>query len=116
MKVLVCGGRDFADKDLLFATLDRVHSKFGDELVIVHGACPTGADAMAEEWAKEREVEYMGFPARWNRLGHPAGPERNKRMRDRAKPDAAIAFKGGRGTNGMCRLMSEIGVEPWRVE
>jgi hypothetical protein len=115
MKVLVCGGRDFTDRDLLFATLDRVLEKFGDKLVIVHGACPTGADAMAEEWAKARETEYMGFPARWSSLGKPGGYERNKRMRDKARPDAAIAFKGGDGTAMMCRLLEEIGVEPWRV-
>ena len=115
MKVLVCGGRDFSDRELLDATLDRVLTKFGDDLVIVHGNCETGADQMAEQWAKDRRVEYMGFPARWERLGKPAGFERNKRMRDKAKPDAAIAFPGRTGTQMMCDLMLEIGIEPWRV-
>lgn len=114
MKVLVCGGRDFSDKSLLTGTLDRVHSKYGDALVIVHGVA-RGADLMAEDWAKAREVAYEGFPAHWKKLGKRAGLERNKRMRDAAKPAACIAFAGGVGTRMMCDLMREIGVEPWLV-
>lgn len=114
MRVLVCGGRDFEDRDLLFATLDRVLAKYGDALVILHGG-QRGADLLAERWAKMREVEYIGVPARWTRLGKAAGAERNKRMRDRWKPDACIAFKGREGTRLMISLMREVGIEPWVV-
>lgn len=110
---LVCGGREFADKAL---------AKYGDDLIIVTGAQRkrkgggfVGADYLAEEWAKSRGVPYVGFPARWERHGNYAGPERNKRMRDEAKPDACIAFEGGTGTAGMCKLMEEIGVTPWKA-
>jgi hypothetical protein len=122
VKVLVCGGRDFADKSLVDATLDKVFAKYGDELVIVTGAQRkrvgeryVGADYLAEEWAKSREVPYMGFPAQWTKMGKAAGPERNRRMRDEAKPDACVAFEGGTGTAGMCQLMEEIGIKPWKV-
>ncbi|TCU34137.1 DUF2493 domain-containing protein [Rhizobium azibense] len=123
MIVLVCGGREFDDRDFLFSVLDRVHAKYGDDLVIITGAqrkrkpddSYCGADYLAQEWAIDREVEYMGFPARWKKLGSPAaGGERNRRMRDKAKPDAAVAFEGGRGTELMCNLMLEIGIKPWR--
>jgi hypothetical protein len=114
MKVLVCGGRNFEDRDLLDFTLDKVLMKYGDDLIIVHGAA-RGADLMAEEWAKSREVEYMGFPARWSKLSDKAGRERNTRMRDKTQPDACIAFKGGHGTAMMCSLMEQIGVVPWKV-
>lgn len=113
--VLVCGGRDFDRRDLLYQTLDKVLSKYGDRLVIVTGACPTGADNLAEGWAKEREVPYIGHPAKWTAHGRPGGHIRNKRMRDQWKPQACIAFKGGKGTEGMIALMREIGVEPWLV-
>lgn len=57
MRVLVCGGRDFADRDLVFQTLDAVARKYGTaRLGIIHGACPTGADKFAEEWAKSRRL------------------------------------------------------------
>ena len=115
MKIIVCGGREYEDRERLFSILDRVLSKYGDSLVIIHGAA-RGADEMAEEWAKFREVEYMGFPAKWRRIGGKgAGAERNRRMRDKARPDACIAFPGGRGTAMMCKLMREIGIEPWVI-
>lgn len=108
MRVIVTGGRDYEDKAAVFATLDRVLAKYGDELVIITGSCPTGADLFAEQWAKSRAVEYMGFPARWKRLDKAAGRERNTRMRDKTKPDAGIAFPGGTGTDMMCELLEEI--------
>ena len=115
MRVLVCGGRDYSDENLLWSTLDRVHEKYGDDLVIIHGSCETGADDLAEKWAKDRQCDYMGFPAKWRKQRRAAGPIRNKRMRDKTKPDACIAFKGGTGTKGMIELMREVGVEPWLV-
>jgi hypothetical protein len=121
--VLVCGGRDFDARDFLFSVLDRVHAKYGDDLVIITGAqrkrkddgTYCGADYLAQEWAIDREVEYMGFPARWKKIGAPAaGGERNRRMRDKGMPEAAVAFLGGRGTAMMCALLREIGIEPWQ--
>lgn len=122
MKVLVCGGRDFDDKGFMWSVLDKVHEKYGADLIIITGAqrklkkdhTYCGADWLAQEWAIDREVEYMGFPARWKALGSPkAGGERNRRMRDKSAPDAAVAFPGGTGTRMMCDLLREIGVEPW---
>ena len=114
MRVLVCGGRDFADKALLEATLDKVHAKYGDALVIIHGAAK-GADLMAEDWAKARQVPYVGVPAQWDKHGKSAGPKRNKRMRDTMDPMACIAFAGGSGTRNMISLMEEVRVKPWLV-
>ena len=114
MIVLVCGGRDFTDRGLLFSTMDRVLAKYPDGLLVVHGAAK-GADLLAEEWCKSREVMYIGVPAQWARFGKAAGMQRNRIMRDVWEPKACIAFKGGVGTRGMIGLMREIGVEPWLV-
>lgn len=114
MRVLVCGGRDFKDRDLVYSTLDKVHAKYGHKMCVVHGAAE-GADLMAEDWCKSREVAYIGVPAMWKTQGRAAGPIRNKRMRDTTQPEACIAFPGGTGTNGMITLMREIGIEPWLV-
>lgn len=121
--VLVCGGREFADRSLVDATLDKVLAKYGDALVIVTGAQRklvdghyVGADYLAEEWAKSREVPYMGYPARWTKLGKSAGPERNRRMRDEAMPDAGVAFPStGTGTANMVSLLEEAGIPVWKV-
>ena len=114
MIVLVCGGRDFVDKSLVFNTLDKVLAKYPEGLMIVHGAA-NGADALAEAWCKDREVMYVGVPARWKKWGKRAGPARNRQMRDLWEPKACIAFPGGVGTAGMVELMKEVGVEPWKV-
>lgn len=65
-RVLVCGGRDYNSVHNVYEVLDRVLLKYGDNMIVIHGSCPTGADYLAEKWAKDREVGYMGFPARWN--------------------------------------------------
>ena len=114
MIVLVCGGRDFRDRDFLFSTMDKVLAKYPDGLMIVHGAA-NGADLMAEEWCKAREVMYVGVPAKWKKYGKAAGMQRNRIMRDLWEPKACIAFPGGLGTKGMVGLMAEVGVKAWTV-
>lgn len=122
--ILVCGGREYDDEDRLYSVLDKVYAKVG-EMRIVTGAQRkwshekrkfVGADYLAEEWAKSREIEYMGFPAKWKSLFKKAGYERNTRMRREAMPSGCIAFVGGAGTRMMCGIMVESGIEPWCVD
>lgn len=109
MKVLVCGGREYSDTDRVFRVLDDIHHKHGIEWIIQGAA--TGADRLAELWAKASQVNYVGFPARWKKDGQrSAGPIRNKRMLETSKPDLVVAFPGGRGTAGMVKLAEEAGV------
>ena len=115
MKILVCGGRDFSDRDLMYSVLDKVLRKFGrDNLCILHGAAK-GADLMAEEWCKSRQVKYIGDPAWWDDQGKAAGMIRNRRMAHDEQPDQCIAFPGGVGTAGMVSIMRRAGIEPWII-
>lgn len=69
--------------------------------LVVTGACPRGADLLAEQWAKRCQVDYLGMPARWNTAtGRGAGFERNIRMLDRFPKATVLAFPEGeaRGT------------------
>ena len=108
-KVLVCGGRDFADRAMLDAALDRLHQERGFSLVIAGGA--RGADTLAEEWAKARGIACDVYRADWEGLGRKAGPIRNERMLVEGKPDVVVAFPGGRGTAHMVRIAREAGIE-----
>ena len=54
MRVLVCGGRAYADRQALYDVLDKLHSLHKIETVIAGGA--KGADSLAEGWARERGV------------------------------------------------------------
>jgi hypothetical protein len=109
VRVLVCGGRDFCDRDRLAATLDRLHQERGFALVIAGGA--RGADTLAEEWATARGIACDVYRADWVLLGRKAGPIRNSRMLTEGKPQVVVAFPGGRGTAHMTRIAREAGVE-----
>lgn len=107
--VLVCGGREYADRNHVFSVLDKLHKNRTIGL-LVHGSAP-GADGLAERWAKRRQVMYLGVPAPWKLMGKAAGPIRNSYMLDRSKPDVVIAFPGGNGTADMFGKAKLKGVE-----
>ncbi len=107
-RVLVCGGRAYADRAKVFSTLQTLHDETGF-VTLIHGDAP-GADTLAAAWArhgfKSRERFTMGtisYPADWNTHGRAAGPIRNQQMIDECKPDLVVAFPGGRGTADMVR-------------
>lgn len=107
MRVLITGGRDFADRDLLVRTLDRLHETLKFTLLI-HGDAK-GADRLAGEWAVERHVQVLACPANWKKYGRGAGPMRNRQMLEK-KPDLLIAFPGGKGTADMVQVAREAGL------
>lgn len=121
-RILVCGGRDFTDKDLLFRTLDRIcHARdwttppnqHGNRLPmvdIVHGDA-RGADRLAAQWAAVNWCRCTAYPAQWNRNGRAAGPIRNQRMLHEEHPHLVVAFPGGRGTADMIKRAETAGVE-----
>lgn len=99
MRVLVCGGRYFADVALLNRTLDELHAET-PIAVLIHGKA-SGADTLAGQWARRRIVPTREFPAQWRKYGQRAGPIRNQQMLEEGKPDLVVAFKGGEGTSNM---------------
>jgi hypothetical protein len=112
MKLLVCGGRDYTNRNALFAALDWLHGRRNIELII-HGAA-RGADRLAAEWASARGIQSRAFPALWDVDGKAAGFIRNRRMLDCGRPDGVAAFPGGRGTADMINQAQAAGVLVWR--
>jgi hypothetical protein len=117
--VIVCGGRDYQDRDRVFAAMDLAHAHAPITLV-VHGACIdkrtkelSGADRWADEWARDRGVEVEPHPADWATWGKAAGPMRNKQMAE-AGAHGCIAFPGGGGTANMVRHAEAAGIKIWR--
>lgn len=114
-RVLVCGGRDFADFDLVCRTLSEWAARASgqspeEDIVIVHGGA-LGADTLAERWASENWLPTEIYHADWERHGKAAGPIRNQRMIDEGKPNLVVAFPGGRGTADMIRRAKAAGIE-----
>jgi predicted Rossmann-fold nucleotide-binding protein len=111
LRVLVCGGRDYQDYLPAADALDRIAAKLGIAIIIQGGA--TGADDCARRWALNRGVECLSFPADWS-MGRKAGPIRNQTMIDEGKPNAVVAFPGGRGTADMVKRAEAAGLPVWR--
>lgn len=106
MKVLVCGGRFFTDKQYVFEVLDKLYRKH-KRLVVIEGGA-TGADHFARQWVKARlkegfDVSSITVCAQWKLYGKQAGPIRNQHMLDTFKPDLVVAFRGQKGTADMVR-------------
>lgn len=108
MRVLITGGRDFGDREMLWLALDRLNAKHGFTLLI-HGDAK-GADRLAGEWGSARSVPVDAHPADWKRHGRGAGPIRNRKMLEE-KPDLVIAFPGGKGTADMVAVAKAAGLQ-----
>jgi hypothetical protein len=109
MKLLVCGGRDFADYHALRRAIVTLKPT-----CIAHGAA-RGADALADRVATELGIPVRRFPAHWDRYGKSAGMRRNREMLETFRPDAVLAAPGGRGTANMTALAKTVGVPVHRM-
>lgn len=103
VKLIVAGGRDFADFDLLAETLFPL----GDFELVCGEA--KGADLLGRKYAELAQLPIHSFPADWESLGRRAGFFRNARMASFA--DELVAFWDGesRGTQHMIRTMQALG-------
>lgn len=113
MRVLVTGGRKYADRERVYSALDAVHAKHGVTLLIEGGA--RGADRLARDWAILRQIPYQTEDADWDRYGNAAGGIRNSQMLAEWKPEAVVAFKGNNGTADMVAKAQAAGVPVWEV-
>ena len=124
LTVLVCGGRDFNDYELVSKSLQSTireyyFEMFGvkplvSDIFIIHGAAK-GADSLAQTFCINNNVEYKAYPADWDKYGKSAGYKRNTQMLVEGKPDLVIAFPGGKGTSMMCKIAEEAGVDVIRI-
>jgi len=138
--IIVSGSREWADEEALhLAILEE------DPDVIIHGDCPTGADAMVagppgsdpiiEGYVSimlelGHYVSVVPLPAQWEKFDargdrNAAGMARNREMLrlllilgDHGYDVAVVAalLPGGRGTQGMARIANKAGVRVRRVE
>ncbi len=100
-KVIIAGGRDFDNYELLKSTMDKLLSnKPKDDICIVCGKA-RGADTLGEYYAKERGYQIDYYPAQWDKYGTSAGFMRNCEMA--RESDALVAFWDGasKGTRHM---------------
>lgn len=131
LRLLVCGGRDYADAGAVDHLLSTIHASYGPIACIIHGAA-RGADTLAKKWALTNNIREEPYPADWDDLTHPdaiirvrrdgkrydarAGSRRNQRMLDEAKPTLVAALPGGRGTADMVARARKAGLHVISLE
>jgi hypothetical protein len=116
MRVIVTGSRTWDRPDVIrdcLTIIAKAAFAEGDtELVVVHGACPKGADAIADAWALEQgrlwPIRAERHPANWDRDGRRAGFIRNEEM-VLLGADLLLAFirDGSRGASHTVRRAEE---------
>lgn len=132
-RILITGSRDWGDEDTVRNALDAaIHiggAAIGPDVTVVSGACPSGADAIAERVASEMGCEVELHPADWNAHGRAAGPRRNAEMVNLGA-DICLAFIGdctsprchitgkhpSHGATGCADLAEKAGIPVQRYE
>lgn len=67
MRVGIVGSRIYTNKKKIKDMIFMLKEKYGEELEIVSGGCPSGADSYAKKYALELNVKYVEFPPLHNR-------------------------------------------------
>ncbi len=111
MRILITGSRDWDDMAQIW---DELNLLTGEDVghTLVSGACPKGADRMAEDWAEcQPDVEIERHPADWDKYGKRAGFIRNDEM-VKLGADVCLAFikNESKGASMTARLAEEAGI------
>lgn len=116
MRVLVCGDRNWTDRQSIHNYLVAL-KQAGYNEVIEGGA--RGADTIAGEEALKLHFSVNHFPAQWSKYGKAAGPIRNRVMLDQ-QPQLVVAFHNdlanSKGTAGCIREAKRRGIVTVIVE
>lgn len=104
--LLVCGGRQFCDREAVRVALRRAWAA-GYRRLVCGGA--RGADQLAFDVGRELGFSVVVVAAAWAVLGKHAGVHRNTVMLS-YRPRCVLAFPGGRGTADMVRQSRRAGV------
>jgi hypothetical protein len=118
-RVLVTGSREWTNNHLVYEELGKIASEVGwDNMVIIHGACPRGADRFADLWAGAHDTGVIRCPADWRKHGRPAGFRRNAEM-VALGANVCLAFykqgAGNKGTDHCARLAEAAGIPVRRI-
>lgn len=110
-RILVTGSRSFPYADLIERDLTILAEKWPEDTILVHGDCPTGADAIAERVWTGLGRKTEKHPADWEKYAKYAGPKRNKEMVELGA-DLCLAYptKDSKGTKHCIEEVKKAGI------
>ena len=106
-KIVVCGGRDFCDYELMSQKLDLFFSNMDKAQITIVSGCAKGADSFAIVYAEQHGYQILRMPADWNKFGKSAGYRRNEAMAKIATHIVAFHDDKSSGTKHMINLAIE---------
>ena len=111
-KIIIAGGRDFNDYELLKKEASEFLFEIenGEAIQIVSGGAK-GVDSMGETFAKEYNLDLILFPADWKKFGRAAGPKRNAQMAEYATHLLSFWNGESKGTKSMISLAKKNKLE-----
>lgn len=110
-RIAFTGGSDSGDHNKIWDALDKAKARHPD-MVLLHGATPTGAERAAACWAENRGVPQVAFRPDWNRHGKAAPFKRNDRILE-ALPVGAIVFPGTGIQDNLADKAAKMGIPLW---
>ena len=105
--VAITGGKNVADADAVWTTLDRAREKYGD-MVLLHGGGP-GYEKIAASWADARGVNQVVCRPDWTAHGKAAPFRRNDELLN-LLPKGVIAFPGSGITGNLVDKARQLGI------
>ena len=111
-KVALTGGLDFDDHHLIWDRLDKVHAKHNN-MVLLHGGSPKGAELIAAKWATNRKVPQVAFKPDWSKHAKSAPFKRNDLMLT-MMPIGVIVFPGTGIQDNLADKARRMGIPVWK--
>lgn len=124
LRIIIAGGRDFKDYNLLSNTIMQYLEDVDDTGIVSNpkqvkfiSGTARGADSLGEQFAYTWGYDVVRFPADWDTHGKSAGYRRNAEMAiyasENGNDGVLIAFWDGRsrGTKHMIDLAKRYGLD-----
>jgi YspA, cpYpsA-related SLOG family len=114
-RLLVTGSRTWDDIPAVEHALAAILARHPEGVLLVHGACPSGADAIALAYAQRIPGYHAeAHPADWRRYGRAAGQRRNAQMIARGAGGCVAFLRGSSpGTTATIQLARAAGIPLW---
>ena len=112
-RIAFAGGPEVQDHNAIWAVLDQTREKYPD-MILLHGANPTGAELIAAKWAENRDVTQVPFKPDWKTHRKAAPFKRNDLLLD-TMPKGLIACPGNGITENLVDKAKKLGIPIKRI-